>query len=227
MACATAAWPKAEINTRVEEAARILELSAMLERKPRQLSGGQRQRVAMGRAIVRQPKAFLFDEPLSNLDAKLRIAMRVEIRKLQRRAEHDLDLRHPRPARGDDARRHSRRDEWRPGRADRQPARHLPEARDHLCGLLHRRAADEFDAAAIGRIQIAIRRRSRAQRSRHSRNPSRRLCDHRARPSPAASRSISRSRRSKGSGPKPSFTAHASTPTGRRRQPRRPCRRAR
>src|SRR6266545_19851 len=74
-----------EIKTRVGEAARILELGAMLERKPRQLSGGQRQRVAMGRAIVRQPKVFLFDEPLSNLDAKLRIAMRVEIRKLQRR----------------------------------------------------------------------------------------------------------------------------------------------
>jgi sn-glycerol 3-phosphate transport system ATP-binding protein len=76
---------KDEIDTRVREAARILELSAMLDRKPRQLSGGQRQRVAMGRAIVRQPKVFLFDEPLSNLDAKLRIAMRVEIRKLQRR----------------------------------------------------------------------------------------------------------------------------------------------
>jgi len=76
---------EAEIKTRVEEAARILELGAMLQRKPRQLSGGQRQRVAMGRAIVRQPKVFLFDEPLSNLDAKLRIAMRVEIRKLQRR----------------------------------------------------------------------------------------------------------------------------------------------
>src|SRR6185437_9873019 len=74
-----------EIKTRVGEAARILELGAMLERKPRQLSCGQRQRVAMGRAIVRQPKVFLFDEPLSNLDAKLRIAMRVEIRKLQRR----------------------------------------------------------------------------------------------------------------------------------------------
>ena len=74
-----------EIDARVQEAARILELGAMLDRKPRQLSGGQRQRVAMGRAIVRQPKVFLFDEPLSNLDAKLRIAMRVEIRKLQRR----------------------------------------------------------------------------------------------------------------------------------------------
>jgi sn-glycerol 3-phosphate transport system ATP-binding protein len=77
--------PKPEIDTRVQEAARILEIVPMLDRKPKQLSGGQRQRVAMGRAIVRQPKVFLFDEPLSNLDAKLRIAMRVEIRKLQRR----------------------------------------------------------------------------------------------------------------------------------------------
>jgi sn-glycerol 3-phosphate transport system ATP-binding protein len=77
--------PRPEIDTRVQEAARILELGSMLDRKPQQLSGGQRQRVAMGRAIVRQPKVFLFDEPLSNLDAKLRIAMRVEIRKLQRR----------------------------------------------------------------------------------------------------------------------------------------------
>src|SRR6516162_5319226 len=76
---------KPEIESRVQEAARILELTAMLDRKPRQLSGGQRQRVAMGRAIVRQPKLFLFDEPLSNLDAKLRVSMRAEIRRLQRR----------------------------------------------------------------------------------------------------------------------------------------------
>src|SRR5262245_42270065 len=75
---------KDEIDRRVREAAKILELAALLERKPRQLSGGQRQRVAMGRAIVREPKAFLFDEPLSNLDAKLRVQMRVEIKKLQR-----------------------------------------------------------------------------------------------------------------------------------------------
>ena len=75
---------KDEITRRVAEAARVLELEPLLERKPRQLSGGQRQRVAMGRAIVRQPQAFLMDEPLSNLDAKLRVQMRAEIARLQR-----------------------------------------------------------------------------------------------------------------------------------------------
>ncbi len=74
-----------EIDDRVREAARILELDALLDRRPRQLSGGQRQRVAMGRAIVRHPKVFLFDEPLSNLDAKLRVQMRLELQKLHRR----------------------------------------------------------------------------------------------------------------------------------------------
>ena len=75
--------PKQEIEKRVEDAARILGLEALLKRKPRALSGGQRQRVAMGRAIVRQPQAFLMDEPLSNLDAKLRVQMRAEIAGLQ------------------------------------------------------------------------------------------------------------------------------------------------
>jgi sn-glycerol 3-phosphate transport system ATP-binding protein len=78
-------YSKTEIDAKVREAARILQLEDHLERKPRQLSGGQRQRVAMGRAIVRQPKVFLFDEPLSNLDAKLRVDMRLEIKNLQQR----------------------------------------------------------------------------------------------------------------------------------------------
>jgi sn-glycerol 3-phosphate transport system ATP-binding protein len=74
-----------DIKRRVQEAADLLGLSELLDRRPRELSGGQRQRVAMGRAIVREPKLFLFDEPLSNLDAKLRVAMRAEIKRLQRR----------------------------------------------------------------------------------------------------------------------------------------------
>ncbi len=80
-------FPKDEIDRRVKEAAKILGIEHLLDRKPRQLSGGQRQRVAVGRAIVRDPKVFLFDEPLSNLDAKLRVQMRAELKKLHQRLE--------------------------------------------------------------------------------------------------------------------------------------------
>src|SRR6478736_2472981 len=77
--------PKAQINERVMQAAKILDIEHLLERKPKQLSGGQRQRVAVGRAIVREPAAFLFDEPLSNLDAKLRVTTRAELKRLHQR----------------------------------------------------------------------------------------------------------------------------------------------
>ena len=80
-------FPRAEIDQRVKEAARMLGIENLLDRKPKALSGGQRQRVAVGRAIVREPKVFLMDEPLSNLDAKLRVQMRAELSKLHNRLQ--------------------------------------------------------------------------------------------------------------------------------------------
>src|SRR6185437_6723141 len=126
---------KGEIDTRVREAARILELSAMLDRKPRQLSGGQRQRAAAEGFLVRRTAV----EP--RCQAAHRHARRDP--EIAAAALYHVDLRYSRPARGDDACRHSGGDEWRPGRADRQSPRYLQEARHHFRRRLHRRAADE------------------------------------------------------------------------------------
>ena len=86
--------PKAEQDAAIKRVSALLQIEPLLNRKPGQLSGGQRQRVAMGRALVRDPKLFLFDEPLSNLDAKLRVDMRTEIKKLHLQGRQDDDLRH-------------------------------------------------------------------------------------------------------------------------------------
>ena len=118
--------PEGEIDQRVTEAARILGPRELLERLPKRCRGGQRQRVAMGRAIVREPQAFLMDEPLSNLDAKLRVQMRTEIAKLHQRLRHDDGLRDPRSGRGHDARS-----------AHLHPATRARAAGRHACDGLH------------------------------------------------------------------------------------------
>ncbi len=97
--------PKSEIAPAVKDAARKVKIDHLLDRKPGQLSGGQQQRCALARAIVRKARLFLLDEPLSNLDAKLRLETRAELKKLQRSLRRHRGLRDPRPGRGDDARR--------------------------------------------------------------------------------------------------------------------------
>ena len=153
--------PKEEIEQRVADAARILGLEPFLKRKPRALSGGQRQRVAMGRAIVRQPQAFLMDEPLSNLDAKLRVQMRAEIAGLQRTlgvttiyVTHDqveamtMGDRVAVDAQGRAA-------------AGRRPADALRQAREPLRRRLHRQPVDEHGRGdARARRTAAWSRRS-------------------------------------------------------------------
>ncbi len=120
--------PADVIEQKVKKAAATLNLTDYLDRKPRQLSGGQRQRVAIGRAIVREPKAFLFDEPLSNLDAALRVQMRLEIGDLHQTPQDDDDLCHARSGRGDDDGRQDRRARQGNGRAGRLTAGTLQQA---------------------------------------------------------------------------------------------------
>ena len=153
---------KAEIEARVQKAAKILELGSFLQRKPRQLSGGQRQRVAMGRAIVREPAVFLFDEPLSNLDAKLRVQMRIEIKRLHQTigttsvyVTHDqveaMTL-------GD------RLIVMNAGRAEQigSPIDVYETARNHVRRRLHRLARHEYAARAARRRRVKHRARRRA-----------------------------------------------------------------
>ena len=114
--------PQEEVVKRVQEAARILSIEPLLERRPREMSGGQRQRVALGRAIVRNPAVFLFDEPLSNLDAKLRVQMRTEIARLHRSLGTTMIYVDTRPGRGHDTGRSHCRHECRCDTTGRWPA---------------------------------------------------------------------------------------------------------
>ena len=147
--------PIAEIKTRVDKAAGILELGQLLDRKPRQLSGGQRQRVAMGRAIVRQPQVFLFDEPLSNLDAKLRAQTRIEIQKLHRELGiTSLFVTHDQVEAMTLAQRMIVMNAGSDG-AVRHARRGVPPARLDLRRQLHRLAADEPADGRAGRPRRA------------------------------------------------------------------------
>ena len=189
-----AGMDKSAIRTRVEEAAKILDLTDYLDRKPKALSGGQRQRVAMGRAIVRQPQCFLMDEPLSNLDAKLRVQTRTQIASLQRRLGHHHRLRHPRPGRGHDHGRPRRPAQGRAAPAGRLPPQPLRPPRQHLRRRVHRLPGHEHRR---GRPHRAGRPRRRASPSRSRATPAPSWATR----APAAPPSASGPSRSRSSGP--------------------------
>ena len=137
-------FSKAEIQQRVEHAARILDITELLDRRPKALSGGQRQRVAMGRAIVRNPKVFLFDEPLSNLDAKLRVQMRTEIKRVHQKVKTTtVYVTHDQVEAMTLADRVVVMNQ-RPHRADRHAARALSPPPYAVRGRLHRLTGDEL-----------------------------------------------------------------------------------
>ncbi len=199
--------PKAERERRVRQAAEVLELTDYLERKPAQLSGGQRQRVAMGRAIVREPKAFLMDEPLSNLDAKLRVQMRGEIASLQARlgitsvyVTHDQVEAMTMGASGGSAARG-------PPDAVRDTAGALRQAAEHFRRRVHRIARDE----PVHRAPRGRKRRSSTRSGFRSTRRPRRAPMGWARSSSASGRSRS-SRPPRGS-PHGSIWSRSSAPT--------------
>ena len=143
--------PKAEIDRRVREAAKILGIEQLLNRKPAALSGGQRQRVALGRAIVREPKVFLMDEPLSNLDAKLRVQMRTEITKLHKRLQTTfIYVTHDQTEAMTMGTRNRADEGWRHA-AERHAAEPLRFPGESLRGRLYRHAADEHFPRQTGK----------------------------------------------------------------------------
>ena len=195
--------PKDEARRRVDEVAELLGLEDLLERKPAQLSGGQRQRVAMGRAIVREPKAFLMDEPLSNLDAKLRVEHARLARAAARTARRDDGLRHARPDRGDDARPARRRDARRP----RAPGRHAADGSTSqpadlfVAGFIGTPAMNlvearlDGDEVVFGCYRVPLdpaRRPPGARRTRRAGDPPRGVRGGRARARPGCRRSTRR-----------------------------------
>ena len=153
-----------------QRAAEMLDIGELLERKPRALSGGQRQRVALGRALVREPQAFLMDEPLSNLDAKLRVQTRSEIKHLQRAGRDDDGLRHARPGRGDDDGRPRRGDERRAcSSRSATPRTVYEQPGERVRRRVHREPGDELRRrstrrATAGRLTLVARRASLALR---------------------------------------------------------------
>ena len=135
--------PRAKRDEAVARVAKLLQIDALLDRKPSQFSGGQRQRVAMGRALVRDPLLFLFDEPLSNLDAQLRVEMRMEIKQLHQRLGCNDRVCHPRPDRGHDACHPHRGHAAGRCAAIRRPGDGLQPSRQSIRRPLHGCAADE------------------------------------------------------------------------------------
>ncbi len=149
---------RADIDRKVREAATVLDIAHLLERRPRELSGGQQQRVALGRALVRDPRVFLMDEPLSNLDAKLRVQMRSELKRFHQDLQRHRHLRHARPARSGDDGRQDGGDERRHPAAIRRAGTRLRQPGQHLRRRLRRQPGDEPGAGAASPPPRAVRR---------------------------------------------------------------------